>query len=48
MDGNIKQEDNREYTIKIIPHQGETVHSVRVPFRVLKYGLASRCFSSAH
>ncbi len=43
MDGNIKQEDNREYTIKIIPHQGETVHSVRVPFRVLKYGLASLC-----
>lgn len=34
-------EDRREYTIKVIPHQGETVHSVRVPIRLFKYGLAS-------
>jgi murein DD-endopeptidase MepM/ murein hydrolase activator NlpD len=33
--------DNREYTIKIIPHQGETVHSIRLPIRLVKYGAAS-------
>ncbi|MBQ1470233.1 MAG: M23 family peptidase, partial [Schwartzia sp.] len=37
----IEPEDRREYTIKIIPHQGETVHSIRVPRRLFKYGLAS-------
>ena len=38
-----KQEDRREYTIKIIPHQGETVHSFRLPIRILKYSAASLC-----
>ena len=33
--------DAREYTIKIIPHQGGTVHSIRLPIRLLKYGAAS-------
>jgi murein DD-endopeptidase MepM/ murein hydrolase activator NlpD len=33
--------DNREYTIKIIPHQGETVHSIRLPIRLVKYGIVS-------
>ncbi len=43
MDGQIKPKERKEYTIKIIPHQGETVHSVRVPQNLLKYGLASLC-----
>ena len=37
----VKPEDRREYTIKIIPHQGGNVHSIRVPIRLFKYGLAS-------
>ena len=41
MDTAVKKEDKREYTIKIIPHQGETVHSARLPIKVIKYGLAS-------
>ncbi len=36
-----KQEQNQEYTIKIIPSQGDTVHSIRLPANLLKYGLAS-------
>ncbi len=32
---------NQEYTIKIIPSQGDTVHSIRLPANLLKYGLAS-------
>ena len=39
----VKQEDRREYTIKIIPHQGETVHSIRLPIRILEYGAISLC-----
>ncbi|MFC2337007.1 MAG: peptidoglycan DD-metalloendopeptidase family protein [Negativicutes bacterium] len=41
MEGQIRPEDHREYTIKIIPHQGQTIHSIRLPLRVFKYGLAS-------
>lgn len=41
MDTPIKKEDKRAYTIKIIPHQGENVHSARLPIKVIKYGLAS-------
>ena len=41
MEGHLRPEDHREYTIKIIPHQGQTIHSIRLPLRVFKYGLAS-------
>lgn len=41
MEGHLQPEDHREYTIKIIPHQGQTIHSIRLPLRVFKYGLAS-------
>ena len=41
MEGQIRPEDHREYTIKIIPHQGQTIHSIRLPLRVFKYGIAS-------
>ena len=41
MDKQEHKTDNREYTIKIIPHQGETVHSIRLPIRLLKYGAIS-------
>lgn len=35
--------DNREYTIKIIPHKGENVRSIRLPIRTIKYGFAVAC-----
>ena len=33
--------ENKEYTIKLIPQDGGTVHSVKLPASLLKYGLAS-------
>ena len=36
-----RKPDNREYTIKIIPHRGENIHSIRLPIKLVKYGLAS-------
>ena len=41
MDMNENQGEPQEYTIKIIPQSGETVHSFRLSARLLKYGLAS-------
>lgn len=41
MEKQEKIPDNREYTVKIIPHQGETIRSIRLPIRLLKYGAAS-------
>ena len=41
METPTKREDKRAYTIKIIPHQGETVHSAHLPIKAVKYGLAS-------
>lgn len=35
--------DNREYTIKIIPHKGENVRSIRLPIRTIKYGAVAVC-----
>lgn len=37
----LEDEDTREYTIKIIPHQGEIVRTAHLPMKVIKYGLAS-------
>lgn len=34
-------EDKREYTIKIIPHQGEDVRTARLPIQTIKFGFAS-------
>lgn len=39
--------DKREYTIKIIPHQGETVRSIRLPIRTIKYAVATLCTGAA-
>lgn len=36
MDKDEKSTDNREYTIKIIPHQGSNVHSIHLPMRWIK------------
>ncbi len=38
---NQATEDLREYTIKIIPHQGETVHSIRLPMKLIRHGAAT-------
>lgn len=40
MDSDEKQQ---EYTIKIIPSRGGTVHSIRLPLYLLKYGIVSFC-----
>lgn len=37
----LRIDDNREYTVKIIPHQDETVRSMRLSMRLVKYGLFS-------
>ncbi len=37
----MDSEKEKEYTIKIIPSNGDTVHSLRLPANLLKYGLAS-------
>ena len=37
----MEEQGNREYTIKIIPEDGENVHSIRLPIRLVKYGVAS-------
>ena len=39
----MKKPDNREYTIKIIPHKGEEVRSIRLPIRTIKYGATVIC-----
>lgn len=38
--------DNREYTLKIIPHQGENVRSIRLPIRTIKYGAMAICLGA--
>lgn len=38
-----QKSDKREYTLKIIPHQGETVRSIRLPIRTIKYTVAAIC-----
>ena len=38
----MQQEKNQEhYTIKIVPEHGDTVHSIRLSARMLKYGAAT-------
>ncbi len=41
MEEDGKKKRNQEYTIKLIPQDGTTVHSMRMPAWLLKYGLAS-------
>ena len=43
MNKKMKKPDNREYTIKIIPHKGEEVRSIRLPIRTIKYGATVIC-----
>lgn len=35
--------DRREYTLIIVPHRGQAVHSIRIPIRMVKFGLAALC-----
>ena len=46
MEKQVQKPDNREYTIKIIPHRGENVQSIRLPIRTIKYGIASLCLGA--
>ncbi|ORT98854.1 Peptidase, M23/M37 family [Anaerovibrio sp. JC8] len=41
MEKREKSVDNREYTIKIIPHQGSDVRSIHLPIQWIKYALGS-------
>ncbi|MBQ1855881.1 MAG: hypothetical protein II137_04710 [Anaerovibrio sp.] len=41
MDKKVNSTDNREYTIKIIPHQGSSVHNIHLPMRWIKGAVAS-------
>lgn len=43
MEKQDQKPDQREYTIKIIPQQGETVRSIRLPIRTVKFAIASLC-----
>ncbi len=46
MNKNAQKSDKREYTLKIIPHQGGDVRSLRLPMRTIKYGVATICTSA--
>lgn len=41
MDRKVNSRDNQEYTIKIIPHQGSSVHSIHLPMKWIKYAIGS-------
>ena len=43
LDKKEQKTEKKEYTIKIIPSHGDTVHSIHLPLNVLKYGAASLC-----
>jgi len=43
---NVQKSDKREYTLKIIPHQGGDVRSLRLPMKTIKYGVATICTSA--
>ncbi len=46
MEKPVQKPDNREYTIKIIPHRGENIHSIRLPIKTVKYGVTSLCLGA--
>lgn len=46
MNKNAQKPDKREYTLKIIPHQGGNVRSLRLPMKTIKYGMATICTSA--
>lgn len=41
MERKVDNTDKREYTIKIIPHQGSSVHSIHLPIKWIKYAVGS-------
>ena len=47
MNKKVHKPDNREYTLKIIPHQGQDIRSIRLPIRTIKYGAATICLGVA-
>ena len=46
MDNQTSSDAKREYVIKIIPDQGETMHSIRLPMHLVKYAAFS-CAAAA-
>lgn len=46
MNKNAQKSDKREYTLKIIPHQGGDVRSLRLPMKTIKYGVVTICASA--
>ncbi len=47
MDSRSSSDAHREYIIKIIPDQGETMHSIRLPMHLVKYAAASCAVAAA-
>lgn len=43
--GKTKKPDRREYTLMFVPHDGQAVRSIRIPVKVLKYGLSAVCIA---
>ena len=41
LDSRSPSDKQREYVIKIIPNQGDKMHSIRLPMHLIKYGMAS-------
>jgi len=38
------KKDKREYTLMIVPHNGQKVHSIHIPIIAVKYTIALLCF----
>ena len=38
MTGKKKKPDKREYTLMLVPHQGQSVRSIRIPIKAIKFG----------
>ncbi|EGO64190.1 M23 family metallopeptidase [Acetonema longum] len=41
--GKFAKPDNREYTLMLVPHQGEAVVKIRIPVKAIKYSVATVC-----
>lgn len=43
MAGKIKKPDRREYTLMLVPHDGNAVRKIHIPIKAIKYGLTAVC-----
>lgn len=43
MEKTSKKTDNREYTLMLIPHDGEKVRRIQIPIRTVKYSISLLC-----